>query len=119
LTRAEALVTKFKAEGLDTSKLDASLIVLREKVGALETAHQTFINGLKETETVACGESEGEFRGKLGEARKMTTEVRNGIVEIREHYKNVVRVEILALRDQLKVTDEAEEKEDEETEEEM
>jgi hypothetical protein len=106
--RTENLVTKFKAEGLDTSKLEAALVVLKEKVGALETEHQTFIDGLKATETIACGESEGKFREKLGEARKMTTEVREGIIEIREHYKNVVRVEILALRDQLATTDETE-----------
>lgn len=108
LTRTEALVTKFKAEGLNTSKLETALVVLKEKVGALETEHQTFIDGLKATETIACSESEGKFREKLGEARKMTTEVREGIVEIREHYKNVVRVEILALRDQLITTDETE-----------
>lgn len=119
LTRMEALVVKFKAESLDTSKLEAALIVLRQKVGALETAHQTFISGLKETETIACGESEENFRGKLGEARKMTTEVRSGITEIREHYKNVVRVEILALRDQLEETDEVEENEEDEREEEQ
>lgn len=113
LTRMEDLVTRFQTEGLDTSKLEASLQVLREKVGNLETEHQTFIDGLKATEAIACGESEEEFRGKLGEARKMTTEVRNGIVEIREHYKNVVRVEILALRDQLEgIEEEADESED-------
>ncbi len=109
VTKGEEISAKFQEKGLNTSALDDSLVTLKEKVKTLVTEHQTFIDELEATEVIACGESEGEFRENLGEARKMSTQIRAQLVEIREYYQVVVRDEILKLRAQLISTDSNEE----------
>ncbi len=106
--KGEEISAKFKEKGLDTSALDDALVTLKEKIKNLEIEHQTFIDELEATETVTCGELENQFKEKLGEARKMSTQVRAEIVEIREYYQTVLRGEILKLRDQLEAENEVE-----------
>lgn len=101
VTRTEALAVKLKAKNLDTTTLEAGIAELKLKTKALEEEHIKFIAELKGTETLACGESDGAFKNKLGEARKMSSEVKDQIVEIREHYQTVLRPEIISLREQL------------------
>jgi len=56
---------------------------------------------LDATETVACGGSNGEFKEKLGEARKMSSEVHTKLQAVRDYYKTTIRADILELRKQL------------------
>lgn len=101
VTRVESIILKLKDKGLDTSKLASDLSTLKEKVKDLENEHEEFIAGLNATESHACGESEGEFKNQLGEARKMSTEVRSKLVEVRTYYQTVVRADILELKNEL------------------
>lgn len=108
VTRVETVRDRLKEKGLDTSELTSSIATLKGKVQELEAEHKSFIEGLEATEEYECGSSDGKFREKLGEARKMSVEVRAKLVDVRNYYQTVVRPEIIELREQLEDEDDTE-----------
>lgn len=108
LSRLKNAIERFKQMGLETQKLEADLAVLEEKISNLYKVHDVFISELKITQDHACGGSEGEFRSKLGQARKMAPEVRAAILDVREYYVSVIRQDLLDLRVQLQDNAESE-----------
>ena len=113
LNRLQRVVDRFKEAKLDTTELEKNVTALEVLIDKLYADHDVFISDLKETQDYACGKSEGEFKAKLGVARKVMPEVRTDIVEIREYYKSTVRPEILDLRSQLEDDDDGQKNEDE------
>lgn len=101
VSRVESVNTKLKEKGLDTSKLESDSLMLKEKINELNIEHEKFIAGLESAENNACGESDGEYKKQLGDARKMSTEVRGKLIEVREYYQATIRADILELRDEL------------------
>jgi hypothetical protein len=102
-SRLDKLVERLKLRSLDTSKLETDLKTLDEKIAKAQTDYETFINGLKETQNLACGESQGQFSGKLGEARKVILTVRQDRIDIRNFLRNTIRPDIQALREKLRM----------------
>jgi|GEM_PF-3498242 len=100
IERLERLITVFETKGLDTADLEDDLTTLKEKVANLNQAHQDFIDSLKETQQYACGQSDGQFRNKLGESRRVIAEVKEAIRDIRQFYAGTVRVHLLQIRNQ-------------------
>lgn len=99
--RLAQIISKFEAKGLDASALETDAKMLSSMIDSVVTTYQTFLSTLKETQSNACGESDGEFKNKLGESRRILPEVKEGIEDIREYYKSTIRPDILELRDQL------------------
>lgn len=108
LNRLNKTVQRFEDMKLDVSKLKADVVVLESKIDKLYTDHDTFISELQTTEDFACGKSEGEFKAKLGEARKIAPEVKGDILDIREYYETTIRQDLLDLRAQIEAASDEE-----------
>lgn len=100
--KVESLSERFKDSGLDVSDLEASLATFEGMVNDLRDEQEAFIAALGETENYVCGESEGEFKNQLKEAREMVPGIKEQVAEVRDYYKNTLREEILKLREQIK-----------------
>lgn len=111
ILRVETLAERFEESNLDVSQLKADLKIFEGMVADLHEEHDSLIAGLKETQEQACGESEGEYRKQLGEARRMVPEVRAELIKVRDYYRTVIRVDILDLREQ--ITDVSDDDQDE------
>lgn len=96
------IVTRLKNNGIDASKLEGDLETLDQKINQVASSYDTFIAALKETKTYACGESQGQFRTKLQEAKKLMVNVRTARQETRSFITGTIIPDIKALREQLK-----------------
>jgi len=96
------IVTRLKNNGVDASKLEGDLETLDQKIKQVASSYDTFIAALKETKTYACGESQGQFRTKLQEAKKLMVNVRTARQETRSFITGTIIPDIKALREQLK-----------------
>lgn len=115
LDRLERAVERFETMDLDVTELKSHIAVLKGKIEKLYSDHESFIGELQTTEDFACGKSEGEFKAKLGEARKVAPKIKQDILDIREYYKTTVREDLLKLRVQIEGEESDDDKEDQTT----
>ncbi len=95
------LVSRLKEKGLDTGNLEKYLTELDSKINDMASDYQAFISKLKETQSFACGESNGDFASKLNEAKAARLTVWQDAVEIRKYIIETIRPEMKRLRDEL------------------
>jgi hypothetical protein len=100
--RIRNMITRLENNGIDAGKLEDDLAVLEQKINQVASSYDTFIAGLEETKTYACGESQGQFRTKLQEAKKLMANVRTGRQETMSYITKTIIPDIKALREQLK-----------------
>lgn len=100
--RIQNMVTRLENNGIDAGKLKEDLAELEQKIAQTAANYDTFIAGLEATKTYACGESQGQFRTKLQEAKKLMVSVRESRKETRSYIVNTIIPDIKALREQLK-----------------
>jgi hypothetical protein len=91
---------KLKAKGYDTSKPEADYKVLNEKILKASQDYQMFITKLEATKQYACGQSQGQFKTALQDAKAQLKVYREDVADIRNYYQTVVRPDVKALRDQ-------------------
>jgi hypothetical protein len=96
--RISKFITRLSGEGYDTSKVQADLVILGQKIKQFETDKQAQMAKLDETKTFTCGHSNGEFMGKLGEARSTLMTVHKDAMDIRQFMLTTVRPDIMAIR---------------------
>jgi hypothetical protein len=99
--RLTNLSTRLKGNGLDTSALDEDLATLKTKIEKVSTDYASFVAELKETTNFTCGQSQGQFMGKLGAARGILMTVRQDRLDVKSYILNTIKPDILALRKQL------------------
>ncbi|MDO8513057.1 MAG: hypothetical protein Q7S37_00960 [bacterium] len=102
--RLEKLITKLKASGYDTTKLEADLVILREKITKYYNDKTAYIVLLKQSRLYTCGKSEGEFRSKLLEAKEALNTARLSNLDVKNYYQTVIRPDIKALKNQIKTS---------------
>jgi uncharacterized protein YdhG (YjbR/CyaY superfamily) len=102
--RISKFIDRLSGQGYDVSKIQADLVVLNEKIQKFSTDFSAQTAKLGETKDFACGHSDGEFRGKLAEARTEMQAVRADAADIRNYMSATVRPDILALKEQKKET---------------
>jgi len=98
--RIEKFVARLSSEGYDVSKLKADLLVLDGKILKIKTDLATQNAKMNETKDFACGHSDGDFKGKLTEARTMMQAIHLEAMEIRKFVQTTIRPDIQALRSQ-------------------
>ena len=101
-TRLDRLTAKLKTAGADTAQLEKDLATLKTKIADLKTAQTTFMATLNETQGFACGKSEGEFVGKLGEARKVDSTVKTARTAVKNFFQTTIKTDLAAIRATLK-----------------
>jgi len=99
--RLTNLATRLKSDNLDTTTLTNDLAALKTKVDKVQTEYSSFIDGLKATTSFTCGQSQGQFMGKLGAARTILLSVRQDRLDVKNYVLNTIKPDILALRAQL------------------
>jgi hypothetical protein len=114
LERLDKMSAKLDDAGLDTSDLEEYISVLEGKVSDLMQVHDDFLGELNLADDQTCGESEGEFKKQLGEARNMIPEVRSALDDVRDYYRDTVRPELIDLKLQLIDEDEDQDKDEDE-----
>lgn len=98
--RIGKFIARAEEKGYDTTKPKADLKVLDEKINKFAKDYAAHVAKLKETKTLACGHSEGEFRSTLLDARELLKVAHQDAADIRNYYQTVIRPDIRALRDQ-------------------
>lgn len=105
--RVAALVTKLEGEGYDVTKLKADLIEYGTKITKFTDDYSIYFAALQESQSFACGQSEGDFKVQLQTARTQLKVVHDDAVSIRTFWAETVKPDILALKAQ-KVTEKTE-----------
>jgi len=98
--RISKFIERLSGQGYDVSKIQADLVVLKEKIQKFSTDFAAQAAKLGETKNLACGHSDGEFRSGLLGVRTMMQGVRADAMDIRKYMLNTVRPDIQALRKQ-------------------
>jgi len=98
--RISKFIEKLSTDGYDVAKIEADLVVLQEKIQSFSDDFAAQSSKLAETKDLACGHSDGEFKGKLIEARLAVKMSHTDAMEIRKYVQNTLRVDIQALRSQ-------------------
>jgi len=111
-TRLDRLAANLKEKGADTTKLEADLKTLAEKVAKLDSDYATFITALKETTSSTCGQSDGEFKKQLGEARNIIPTIKADRQNIKNFFQTTIKKDLQTIRQKLATSDtEADKKE--------
>ena len=97
-TRLDRLSAKLKTAGADTSKLDTDLAALYAKIDKLYADQALFMITLKETQTFVCGKSEGEFKGKIDQARKVPEIIKQDREDIKTLFQTTIKADLQAIR---------------------
>ncbi|MDP1833727.1 MAG: hypothetical protein U0944_00425 [Candidatus Moranbacteria bacterium] len=98
--RISKFITRLADDDYDVSKIQADLAVLEEKIQKFSDDYATQVAKIGDTKNLACGQSDGDFKNGLVEARAMMKNVRADAADIREYMLKTVRPDIQALRGQ-------------------
>ena len=94
------IVNRLKDRGFDVTKLEADLKDLNTKIVNAAKDYEAFVNILRDTKTVVCGQSQGQFASKMEAAKKQLTVVRADTKDIRDYYINTIKADIKEVRAQ-------------------
>lgn len=100
-SRIESFIVDLKAKDYDVDAVETDLNQLDTYVKNLATEYTQFITKLNETKQIACGNSNGDYRAKLGEARKELSDVRELSQATRQFIVTQLRVNLLDLKSQI------------------
>ena len=98
--RLMGVLDKLEDKGLDISQLEEDLETLDELIKDYAKAYEDFVESLRFTKGYACGESDGDFKDALKEAKEKLAVVKRLRREIRDFYVNTIRKDIKDLRKQ-------------------
>jgi DNA repair exonuclease SbcCD ATPase subunit len=97
-SRLQKLSEMLAKKGGNVTQLNADLVKLGELIKKLDTDYASFITGLKETESVTCGQSDGEFKKQLGEARNVIPLIKEDRLAIKNFYQTTIKKDLQTIR---------------------
>lgn len=103
------LVTKLETRGYDVTALKNDLLLLDEKIQKFAADYVIFIDQLKQTQSFACGQSEGAYAQALTKAKTQLRLIREDALDIKNFYLNVIKADLRELREQSKVMEQEQE----------
>ena len=96
----QTLIASLKADGKDTSKLEAVLTTFNQKVSTFGQQSTAVVDQLKVAQQYACGQSQGQYATEIKKAHDLAVTAHATLLDLRSYYQNSVRPEIKALRAQ-------------------
>ncbi len=84
-----AISEKLKARNIDTTTLDGQIATLLEKKSKLTVDTQAFVAKLQESRGFTCGASQGQFKTKIAEAKKLQQTVVADVKDIHDFTKTI------------------------------
>jgi len=98
VNRINKFIARFDAQTLDTTAIKAHMTVLQTKIDKFKADYAAYILKFKETKTLTCGHSEGEFKGTLLEAKALLKTVHDDAADIRVYVRTVILSDLKALK---------------------
>jgi chromosome segregation ATPase len=98
-TRLTKLLDKLKTAGADTKKFETDLATLQTKIDKLKADQATFLASLKETQAFVCGKSEGEFKTKLENSRKVPELIKADRQDVRSFFEKTLKADLKTIRE--------------------
>ncbi len=99
--KVEQLLEALEGKGYDVSKLSQDLSTWEAMIVEFAKDYAVFIDKLKELEGMAVGQSEGQFRSGLKEARQLLRQVQQDVLDIRLFYQKTIRADIQEIKAQV------------------
>ncbi|MBI4080150.1 MAG: hypothetical protein HY430_00060 [Candidatus Levybacteria bacterium] len=91
-------VSKLKAKGADTTALEEAATQLKTLLDTWISDYRAFIDDLEETKDFTCGDSQGNFKKALDEARAKRKVVKQSGDAVRKYYRDSYRPAFQAAR---------------------
>lgn len=113
VNRVQKFIDRFKAAGLNTTKIEGDLATLKDKIEEFRVAFANYSTKFGESKTAACGDTEGGLRGKLVDARAELKITHDIAADIREYMRTAILVDLKELKAQMPQDDDAEKAEKE------
>jgi hypothetical protein len=101
-----ALVTKLKANDIDTTELEASLTTLQTKIDAFNTDLATYKQAVSDLVAIECQDDPEGFQASLEAARAALEKVKTDAKEVRTYLKDTIKPLIVGLRSQVEAKQE-------------
>lgn len=101
VNRINKFIARFDKEKLDTTTIKSHLAELQIKIDKFKEDYAAYIAKLKESKTLTCGHSEGEFKGVLLEAKTLLKTVHDDAADIRTYVRTTIFADLKALKAQM------------------
>ncbi|MEK9156327.1 MAG: hypothetical protein AAB360_03455 [Patescibacteria group bacterium] len=100
ITRLETFITKAKAAGYDTAKLEQDVAELKTKVEKFVADNNQYAQTLTQLQTGTCNQGETTFRDSLTQARTQVKAMHEGAQTIRAFIRETIKTGIAVIRAQ-------------------
>lgn len=96
------VISRLKAKGYDTSKLEEDLVTLKTKTDTCKTAYGQFIAKLGATKNFACGQSQGQFKAALQAGKDEMRKAQAACKDAKNFLETILKKDLQTLRNQVK-----------------
>lgn len=100
VSRLEKFIENIKANGYDTTVLEADLVVLKQKIEEFSTLTAAANTVMTQTKLYTCSDAEKTFKNSLTQTRSKVRLAYQKASEIRTFYRDVIRVDLQDIKEQ-------------------
>lgn len=99
--RSQNLTKALRSKGYDEKlidQLEADLVILKTKVQKFDANVTAAVKTLEEANDYRCGKSEGEYAGRIREAKDLLAVARSDVKDMRNYVVTTIKADLQALR---------------------
>jgi Skp family chaperone for outer membrane proteins len=97
----ESLMLKLKANGLDTSKMEADLNQFNNMIQNANRYYNSFQSGMENSKNSVCGNGNSDPVQEMNQAREQLALARNEMLQLRTFAQETLKQDLLQLREQI------------------
>ncbi len=101
LTKIDKIIVVAQEDSYDTAKLETDLATFETMLSEFKTSMDESYAQLERTQQYTCGQSEGQFMSALTQSRKQMQNAHQTAVKLRAFYKDTLKIDLLALKDEI------------------
>ncbi|MCC7197636.1 hypothetical protein IT413_05600 [Candidatus Peregrinibacteria bacterium] len=94
----DELVIKLGTEGYNVSEFKTYSRNLEKKISNYTADLSSFIQALKESQKLACGESNGKYGQVVSNSKELLKKIRTDLQEIKAYYRDTIRPALINLK---------------------
>ncbi len=95
------LIEKLETQGIDATELQTDLDTLNDMIVDFSESFNSFIEQFKASQTLACGDSEGDFKTRVDGSKELLSATREKAKAIQQFIQNTLKADVEALRSTL------------------
>lgn len=99
-SRMETLISRLEDKSYDVAQLKTDLSILNDKIDKFRKDYEALFEKVESAKGKVCDDNDNTIKTKLGDIRMQIQAVRKDAKEIRTYYKNEIRGDILAVKNQ-------------------